>query len=390
MKRCTRVAQIAALAAIAVLGLTACGSSSNNKKTTSTAAQTHTASGFTSSLWVNAVGMSHNTSRGAQPVIGPDDMAYLDGHVFVGFQNGVGSMGETSPTGNKDSTIVEFDAQGHKIAQWDVVGKNDGLGADPTTNRLIATVNEDGSSSVYLIDPTAGSTPVHYHYSGHLPHGGGTDAISVDHGVVLITASAPGTTGKAAPQPNYPAVYRVTFNSSTHVATAHGIFSGEGAAVSANTTGGTNGKVHKLALTDPDSSEIVPPFASRFAGDFMLDAQGDLQEIFVHNPGASNQSLSALKLSSSVDDAAWVSDPSGALYTTDNVADAIYKITGPFAKGSALVAVTPCNANKAPATCPGPGYPQNYLGQLNLQNGEIAHIALHGQTTAPKGMLFIP
>ena len=392
MKRATQMAQLAVLAAIAIVGLTACGSSGSkttSSKTTSTAA-THSATGFTSSLFVNAVGMSHNTSKGAQPVIGPDDMAYLDGHIFVGFQNGVGSMGETSATGNKDSTIVEFDLQGHKIAQWDVVGKNDGLGADPSTNRLIATVNEDGSSSVYMIDPTAGSTPVHYHYSGHLPHGGGTDAISVYNGMVLISASAPGTTGKSAPQAAYPAVYRVTFDSATHVATVHGIFSDEGAATGANTNAATSGKVGKLALTDPDSSEIVPAYATRFAGDFMLDAQGDLQEIFVHNPGASNQSLSALKLSGSVDDAAWASDPSGAIYTTDNVADAIYKITGPFVKGSAFVAVTPCNANKAPATCPGPGYPQNYLGQLNLQTGAIAHIAVHGQTTAPKGMLFVP
>ena len=387
MKRSTRIAEIAALAGIAVVGLTACGSSGNsNSKTTSAAAKTQARAGFTSSVFVNAVGMSHKTSKGDQPVIGPDDMAYLGGHIFVGFQNGVGSMGETSATGNKDSTIVEFDLQGHKLAQWDVVGKNDGLGADPSTNRVIATVNEDGSSSVYQIDPTAGSTPVHYTYSGHLPHGGGTDAISVYNGMVLITASAPGSSGKAAPQPNYPAVYRVTFNSGTHVATVHGIFNDEDTASVAN----ASGKSTKLALTDPDSSEIVPSYATRFAGDFMLDAQGDLQEIFVHNAGASNQSLSTLKLSSSVDDAAWASDPSGAIYTTDNVADAIYKITGPFVKGSAFVAVTPCNANKAPATCPGPGYPQNYLGQLNLQNGAITHIALHGATSAPKGMLFVP
>jgi hypothetical protein len=315
-------------------------------------------------------------------------MAYLDGHLFVGFQNGVGSMGETSPTGNKDSTIVEFDLQGHKIAQWDVVGKNDGLGADPNTNRLIATVNEDENTSVYLIDPTAGSTPVHYHYGGHLPHGGGTDAISVSQGNILIGASAPGATGKAAPQPSYPAVYRVTFESSTHVASFHELFSGEATASIANSGAATSSK--PLALTDPDSSSVVPAFATRFAGDFMLDSQGNLEQIFVHHPGASNQSLSVLKLSGSVDDTAWVSDPSGAIYTTDNVADAIDKITGPFVKGSAFVAVTPCNANNAPATCPGPKFPQDYLGQLNPQTGAITHIAVHGVATAPKGMLFLP
>ena len=158
----------------------------------------------------------------------------------------------------------------------------------------------------------------------------------------------------------------------------------------ANTNQSASGKGPQLALTDPDSSAIVPAFATRFAGDYVLDSQGDKQQIFAHNPGASNQSLSVLKLSASVDDAAWVADPSGAIYTTDNVGDAIHKITGPFVKGSEIVAVTPCNDNNAPSACPGPGYPQNYLGQLNPQTGAITPITVHGAATAPKGMLFVP
>ena len=195
MQRSTRMAKVSVLAAIVVVGLAGCGgsrksSSSGQSSKTSSVAQTGHARGFTSTTFVNAVGLTHQVGTASRPVIGPDDMAYLGGHIFVGFQNGVGSMGEASPLG-KDSTIVEFDLQGHKIAQWDVVGKNDGLGADPATSRLIATVNEDGNSSVYLIDPTAGSAPVHYHYSGKLPHGGGTDGIAVHNGTVLISASAP-------------------------------------------------------------------------------------------------------------------------------------------------------------------------------------------------------
>ena len=387
MKRSTRIAKITLLTAVAGLSVAGCGgssSTSNSKSgTTSSAAQTHSSNGFTSSLFVNAVGLTHKSGTATRPVVGPDDIAYLGGHIFVGFQNGVGSMGEASPLG-KDSTIVEFDLQGHKLAQWDVVGKNDGLGADPVTNKVIATVNEDGNSSVYEIDPTPGSTPIHYHYAGKLPHGGGTDAVAVDDGAVLITASAPGSSSKS-PQP---AVYRVSFNAGTHVASFHGVFLDSSKAHGANT--GTSGKFRALALTDPDSSAIVPAFATRFAGDYMLDSQGDDEQIFAHNPGASNQSLSVLKLSASVDDSAWVADTSGAVYATDNVADAIYKITGPFVKGSEVTSVSPCNANNAPSTCPGPGFPQNYLGQINPQTGAITHIALHGPATAPKGMLFIP
>jgi hypothetical protein len=390
MQRSTRMAKVTLLAAIVVVGLAACGgtsgksSSSGKSSKTASVAQTGRATGFTSTMFVNAVGLTHQAGTATRAVIGPDDMAYLGGHIFVGFQNGVGSMGEASPLG-KDSTIVEFDLQGHKIAQWDVVGKNDGLGADPATNRLIATVNEDGHSSVYLINPTGGSAPVHYDYSGKLPHGGGTDSIAAHNGTVLITASAPDSKVKSAP-----AVYRVTFDSANHVAAFHEVFTDVAKASVANTNQSTSGKTRQLALTDPDSSAIVPAFATRFAGDYVLDSQGDKEQIFAHNAGASNQSLSVLKLSASVDDAAWVADPSGAIYTTDNVGDAIHKITGPFVKGSELVAVTPCNDNNAPSTCPGPGYPQNYLGQLNPQTGAITPIPVHGAATAPKGMLFIP
>jgi hypothetical protein len=107
---------------------------------------------------------------------------------------------------------VEFTRSGHVVRQWDVRGKCDGLTADPGRHRVIATVNEDAHSSVYTISPWAspGRQLHHYAYSGPLPSKGGTDAISVFHGMVLISASAPGTTGTAAPQPGYPAVYQVT------------------------------------------------------------------------------------------------------------------------------------------------------------------------------------
>jgi hypothetical protein len=147
------------------------------------------------------------------------------GHrLFTGFQNGIGPQGQPSPDGSTDSTIVEYTAGGHDVRQWDIKGKCDGLTADTGAHLLIATVNEDANSSIYTITPGAlpGDQVVHYRYNKPLPHFGGTDAISVYHNMVLVSASAPGTTGKPAPQPNYPAVYTVTFN--TRVATVHPLF----------------------------------------------------------------------------------------------------------------------------------------------------------------------
>jgi hypothetical protein len=102
---------------------------------------------------------------------------------------------------------VELWLTGRPVSQW-TIGKCDGLTADRSGRRLIATVNEDANSSVYLIRPGAPRAHQvrHYSYNKPLPHKGGTDAISVYRGMILISVSAPRTTGTAAPQPGYPAV----------------------------------------------------------------------------------------------------------------------------------------------------------------------------------------
>ena len=315
----------------------------------------------------------------------PDDITMIGGHLFTGFQNGVGPQGQPSTDGNRDSTIVEFTPNGTKIAQWDLTGKCDGLTADPYTGQVIATVNEDLHSSLYSIDPSSGQV-AHYAYSRPLPHNGGTDAISFYHGLMLISASAPGTIGKAAPNPAYPAVYSVFLDPVRHLAYVRALFYDESPATAAN--GPHRGKTVRLALTDPDSNEVVPRVAPRFASDFMLTSQGDREQIYVHGAGTRYQHLSVLALSQSVDDTAWATAWRGAFYAADHDGDAVDVVTGAFRPGMTLVAVTPCDANNAPATCPGPGFPANYLGQLNTYTGQISKLNLHGASLEPQGLIF--
>jgi hypothetical protein len=335
------------------------------------------------------------TTRRSEPLTGPDDIAVLGRQIYAAFQNGVGPQGEASSDGNTDSSIVEFTAGGRVIRQWNIKGKCDGLAADPRRQRLIATVNEDAHSSIYTITPGAapGARIRHYRYDRPLPHNGGTDAISVDHGRVLISASAPGTTGKAAPQPSYPAVYQVTFDRSAQLARISAFFGDEARARVAN-TGPGHGKVIRLALTDPDSSEIAPRSARRFAGDFMLTSQADQEQIFARpggdqGPRLTVRRLTVLRLSQSVDDTAWALSPHGRLYGADATADTIDVVTGRFPVGSVFVAVTPCDAGSAPATCPAPGFPPNYLGSLNPRTGQITRVPLRGPAFEPKGIVFI-
>ena len=316
----------------------------------------------------------------------PDDVAVLGHDIYTTFQNGVGPQGQPSPDGNTDSTIVEFTDSGRVVHQWDLRGKCDGLTADTGKHLVIATINEDAHSSIDTITPGAARAHqvLHYRYDIPLPHNGGTDAISIWDGRILLSASAPGTVGKPAPQPTYPAVYSVTFDRATLVATVKPLFFDEAEATIAN-TGKDDGKKVRLALTDPDSNEDVPASGPRFANDFMVTSQGDKEQIFYARGGR----LTVLRLTQSVDDTAWARSPRGQLVGASTASDTIDVVTGPFPAKSIFVAVTPCDAGNAPATCPAPGFPPNYLGQLNPWTGVITKVAVRGPAFGPQGMVFI-
>ncbi len=326
------------------------------------------------------------TKARTEALSSPDDITVLGHDIYATFQNGVGPQGQPSPDGNTDSTIVEFTAGGHVVSQWDLHGKCDGITADSGKHLLIATVNEDAHSSIYTITPSArpGHQVLHYRYDISLPHNGGTDAISIWDGRILLSASAPGTSGKPAPQPTYPAVYSVTFDRATGVATVKTLFFDEATATVAN-TGKNYGKRVRLALTDPDSNEDVPSSGPRFANDFMETSQGDKEQIFYPSRGK----LAVLRLTQSVDDTAWARSPHGQLVGASTAGDTIDVVTGPFPAKSIFVAVTPCDAGNAPATCPGPGFPPNYLGQLNPWTGVITKVDVRGPAFGPQGMVFI-
>jgi len=313
-------------------------------------------------------------------LVQPDDIAALGGHLYVGFQNNVGSQGEPSGSGNLDSTLIEITPTGSVVKQWDLKGKIDGMGADPATGQVIVTVNEDSKSSLYVV---SGGTATHYTYTqSPLPHKGGTDGVAVYNGKILIVASAPGTSG-TAPK-DAPAVYVVTLNTGAKTAAVAPFFAINATATAVN---GTNaGKTGTLALTDPDSAMVVPSASPKFAGDFMLNSQGDLQLIF---SGPSGSNLQVLKISQAVDDSAVATSATGTLYMTDSSADSVTAMTGPFKAGTVYTAITPCNANSAPATCPNPpAWPPNSLGTIDLTTGAVT-VAYHGPVT-PKGMVFVP
>ena len=377
----------ATVGAVGLLGAAGCSSSGSGS---SSASASPSPSASSKTLTVKQIAFGTTLKHSFQPggkgtastehLSQPDDIVTVGGHLYVGFQNGVGSQGEPSGSGNLDSTLVEFTPAGSVVKQWDVTGKIDGMGADPATGQVIVTVNEDSKSSLYSV---SGGTVTHYTYTPSLPHLGGTDAVSVYKGKILISASAPGTSGKAPA--SAPAVFVVTLNAGAKTAAVAPFFADNATASGVNASNA--GQKVTLALTDPDSNEIVPSSSPEFAGDFMLNAQGDKELIF---SGASGQNLQVLKISNPVDDTAWATSASGSLYTTDSSADTVNAITGSFTPGTAYTAVAPCNANSAPTVCPSPpAYQPNSLGTINLKTGAVGTVTVSG-VVSPKGLIFVP
>lgn len=332
----------------------------------------------------------------------PDDITRMGNHIFIAYQNDVGPQGQASSNGINFSTIIEYGIHGGFISSWNLTGHTDGLTADPQLKMLIATVNEDANSSLYAIDPSSRNRAViHYNYdpSTPLPHGGGTDSVSIYKGMILLSASAPGTTPTTNTASTMPAVYKVTLLSPTNkqqtgIARLEAYFYDGSSASVANVSspksdslspspaayGSTppEGTKVALALTDPDSNEIVPTSARRFGGDFALDSQGDQQLIFTS--GTAPNYLSVLDLSQSINDSAYITNASGELLVSDPTKDEVLALTGPMRPGQVIVAATPSSANN-PVNVP------NYLATLNLSNGTVTPIE-GVKNVVPQGILF--
>jgi len=290
----------------------------------------------------------------------PDDVTRLGNSIYVTFQNGVGPLGEPASDGTTSSTIQQYGRNGTPGNAWQVPGKVDGLSADPSKHRLLLTTNEDGNSGFSTLTPGEKQPLKSYTYKG-LTHGGGTDAICVFDGKILISASAPNrSTG--------PAVYVVRLSGGTADLTP--VFGDNASAIAAN--GANAGQGLTLALSDPDSNTVVPADAPRFQGDFMLDGQGDMQLVFATRHA--NKPLQVLTVNTPLDDTAFATARKRTLWVTDPTTNTLYRVTGAFRAGQALSAVTPDI---------GP----SYLATLNLKDGSLTPIPQLA-AISPKGLLF--
>ncbi len=280
-----------------------------------------------------------------------DDLALLDGHLFMGCQNAVLSNGKGGPPNPKSdtSTLVEYTTGGKLVKTWAIKNKIDGVGADPLHHRVILTLDEDANSRLVTVDPAAPAAQqvVNYTYSPDprgtstppaLRTGGGTDSVTVDStGHIFVTGSHAGTTTGTA-------TFKVALTppssaGGTGTAALSPTFLDNATATNGNAGSGAV----KLALGDVDSAAIVPPSSPKYAGDYVIDDQTALQLVFASNLNTGT-GLTVLKTAFGLDDVRWATASGGTLYIVDKGSQtplgisSLYKLTGPFVKGGVYAA----------------------------------------------------
>jgi hypothetical protein len=295
----------------------------------------------------------------------PDSIVQWHDSVIVGFQNHVAKDG----TDGKSSTIVEFSRAGKVRRSFRVPGHNDGLRVIDG-DLLWALQNEDANPNLVVIDLRSGLQTL-YQFPP-TPHGGGYDDIVVKHGRVYLTASNPNL------DPNgvnvFPALVRATLSGKSVI--LQPVLHGDASATDLAT-----GKTVTLNLTDPDSMTVDP------RGNIVFVSQADSVLVFVRHPGATDQAVGVLALSSSVtgpngalitiDDTAFAPATHASLLVTDVGAGVIYRINRTVLGASGFESGRAYSASDT----------LGLVGTLNVDNGFITPIVT-GFGSA-RGLLFL-
>jgi hypothetical protein len=240
---------------------------------------------------------------------GPDSVALSRNSVWVSYTNGADSTGLSG-----SSTIVQYKLNGEVRHTYSIAGSVDGLKVDPRTGRVWALQNQDGNSTLTLVNPKTGALtgPISYAVTSATQ---GYDDVVFRGDQVFLSYTNPAA-------PTDPTIQLLQNGSNPLAVTPVLLMNATGTNLA---TGQTN---QPTTQTDPDSLKSTPD------GDLMLSSGADGQLIFVERPGRSNQSVSFLQILdassglavSGLDDAIFATAKEGIFYLADTGLNRILKI----------------------------------------------------------------
>jgi sugar lactone lactonase YvrE len=239
---------------------------------------------------------------------GPDSVALSRSSVWVSYTNGADSTGLGG-----SSTIVQYKLNGEIRHTYSIAGSVDGLKVDPRTGRVWALQNQDGNSTLSLINAKAHTV------SGPIPYAvtsatQGYDDVAFRGNQVFLSYTNPVA-------PTDPTI-QLLQNGSNPLVVVPILLRG------ATGTNLATGQPNQATTdTDSDSLKLTP------TGDLMLSSGADGQLILVEKPGKPDQSVSFVTLLdptglavSGLDDAVFATAREGTFYLADTGNNRILKI----------------------------------------------------------------
>src|SRR5215469_395086 len=267
----------------------------------------------------------------------PDSITLSKNSVWVEYGNGADSTGLSG-----SSTIVQYKRNGQVRYTYSIAGSVDGLKVDPRTGLVWALQNQDGNSTLSLIDPKKHTVtgPIPYAVTSSTR---GYDDVVFRGNQVFLSYTNPVL-------PTDPTIQLLQNGTDPLVVTPILLMGATGTNLA---TGQQN---QPISDTDPDSLKLTP------TGDLMLTGEADGQLIFVGHPGSPNQSVSFLQLIDSstglnisgIDDAEITTATEEVFYLADTGNNRVLKIeVDEVPVGSLFCSVTSLN----------------YLGLVDIHTG---------------------
>jgi hypothetical protein len=243
----------------------------------------------------------------------PDSLTLGNNSLWAEYGNGAASDGSSG-----SSTIVQYSLDGSVLQTLSIPGSADGLKVDPNTGVVFALQNQDGNSTLSLIDPASGQVSAPLSYANPSATRG-YDDIAFVNGQVYLSYTNPTGAGDPVVQRllngDMPIGSLVTANILAYGATGTNIVTGQ--------TG------QPIPLNDPDSLKSTPN------GDLVLTSEADKTFTIISRAGTAAQSErfvapQNLPTGSTLDDVIIPDSSSGTFYVSNSGTNQIeaYHVSG--------------------------------------------------------------
>src|ERR1700736_2061505 len=229
----------------------------------------------------------------------PDSITVANGDIWVAYTNGADSTGLSG-----HSTVVEYDRSGHIDHSYQIAGYVDGLKFDPYTGQIWALQNQDGNSTLSVINPEDHTVSKPFSYADPSSTRGYDDVVFT-HGKEFMSFTNP-------VNPGDPTLVQLTNgNDPDGALKTKAILHFGDMGLNLET-----GKTEVIPQNDPDSLKLAPN------GDLLFSSGADQVIIDVHNPGTSHQTVAFTKVQgvpagAGLDDVVKVDASAGTFYLSD-------------------------------------------------------------------------